>query len=136
MGGEWIPRSAESLALRGHEHTGKTGGLMYRRTAIRIAGLDFNNVHGIAVDPTTRRVFVNDRGNHRAQVFDENGKFLDSWKFGDAPSDIHSFHIVSDGYRWAADRGTNKILEYDLNGNFMYSWGMWGEHPGSMWAVP
>ena len=38
----------------------------------------FNNVHGIAVDPKTRRVFVNDRGNHRAQVFDENGKFLDS----------------------------------------------------------
>ena len=24
----------------------------------------FNNVHGIAVDPKTRRVFVNDRGNH------------------------------------------------------------------------
>ncbi len=35
----------------------------------------FNNVHGIAVDPKTRRVFVNDRGNHRAQVFDENGKY-------------------------------------------------------------
>jgi len=27
----------------------------------------FNNVHGIAVDPKTRRVFVNDRGNHRAR---------------------------------------------------------------------
>src|SRR6266851_3131078 len=27
----------------------------------------FNNVHGIAVDPQTRRVFVNDRGNHRAR---------------------------------------------------------------------
>ena len=25
----------------------------------------FNNVHGIAVDPQTRQVFVNDRGNHR-----------------------------------------------------------------------
>jgi hypothetical protein len=33
----------------------------------------FNNVHGIAVDPKTRQVFVNDRGNRRAQVFDENG---------------------------------------------------------------
>src|SRR5439155_620794 len=46
----------------------------------------FNNVHGIAVDPRTRRVFVNDRGNHRAQVFDENGKFLNEWKFGSNPS--------------------------------------------------
>jgi 6-phosphogluconolactonase (cycloisomerase 2 family) len=38
----------------------------------------FNNVHGISIDPKTRRIFVNDRGNHRVQVFDKNGKFLDS----------------------------------------------------------
>jgi len=95
----------------------------------------FNNVHGIAVDPKTRRVFVNDRGNHRAQIFDENGKFLDQFKFGDNPSDVHLFHIFSDGYLWAADRGTNRILKYDLNGNFMYSWGTWGDFPGGMWGV-
>jgi hypothetical protein len=95
----------------------------------------FNNVHGISVDPQTRRVFVNDRANHRAQVFDENGKFLSEWKFGDPPSDIHMFHIMSDGSLWAADRGTNKILKYDVDGNFMYSWGMWGPHPGGMWGV-
>src|SRR5215831_5211290 len=76
----------------------------------------FNNVHGIAVDPKTRRVFVNDRANHRAQVFDENGKFLYEWKFGDDPSDIHMFNITSDGFLWAADRGTNRILKYDLSG--------------------
>ena len=45
------------------------------------------------------------------------------------------FHIMSDGYLWAADRGTNKILKYDLNGNFMYSWGTWGDFPGGMWGV-
>ena len=95
----------------------------------------FNNVHGIAVDPKTRRVFVNDRGNHRAQVFDENGKFLDSWRFGDPPSDVHMFNITSDGYLWAADRGTNRILKYDLSGNFQYSWGTWGDFPGGMWGV-
>jgi DNA-binding beta-propeller fold protein YncE len=95
----------------------------------------FNNVHGIAVDPRTRRVFVNDRANHRVQVFDENGQYLSEWKFGDAPSDVHMFHIVSDGYLWAADRGTNKILKYDLDGNFLYSWGTWGDFPGGMWGV-
>ena len=95
----------------------------------------FNNVHGIAVDPKTRRIFVNDRGNHRAQVFDENGKFLDSWRFGDPPSDVHMFNITSDSFLWAADRGTNRILKYDLNGNFMYSWGTWGDFPGGMWGV-
>jgi peptidylamidoglycolate lyase len=95
----------------------------------------FNNVHGIAVDPKTRRVFVNDRGNKRAQVFDENGKFLDQWSFGENPADIHLFHIFSDGYLWAADRGTSRILKYDLTGNFMYSWGTWGDFPGGMWGV-
>jgi len=95
----------------------------------------FNNVHGIAVDPKTRRVFVNDRGNKRVQVFDEHGKFLDQWSMGPEPSDIHLFHIFSDGYLWAADRGTNRMLKYDLNGNFMYSWGTWGDFPGGMWGV-
>ena len=55
-----------------------------------------NNVHGIAVDPETRRVFVNDRGNHRVQVFDENGKYLYEWNFGDDPSDIHLLYIGAD----------------------------------------
>jgi len=95
----------------------------------------FNNVHGVAVDPKTRRVFVNDRGNKRVQVFDDNGKFLDQWSMGPDPSDIHLFHIFSDGYLWAADRGTNRMLKYDLNGRFMYSWGTWGDFPGGMWGV-
>ena len=95
----------------------------------------FNNVHGIAVDPKTRRVFVNDRGNHRVQVFDEHGTFLDQWSFGPNPSDIHLFSIFSDGYLWAADRGTNRMLKYDLTGTFMYSWGTWGDFPGGMWGV-
>jgi DNA-binding beta-propeller fold protein YncE len=89
----------------------------------------------VAVDPKTQRIFVNDRGNKRAQVFDKDGKFLDQWSFGENPADIHLFHIFSDGYLWAADRGTSKILKYDLNGNFMYSWGTWGDFPGGMWGV-
>jgi peptidylamidoglycolate lyase len=94
-----------------------------------------NNVHGIAVDPRTRRVFVNDRANNRAQVFDENGKFLDQWSFGGAPSDIHLFLISSDGYLWVADRGTSKILKYSLDGTLLYSWGTWGTFPGGFWGV-
>jgi peptidylamidoglycolate lyase len=96
----------------------------------------FNNVHGIAVDPMTRRVFVNDRQNGRVQVFDENGKFLNEWSFGPRPvSDIHLFIITSDRFLWAADRGTSKILKYDLDGNFQYSWGTWGDFPGAFWGV-
>ena len=96
----------------------------------------WNNVHGIAVDPTTREVFVNDRANSRVQVFDENGKYLREWNFGPRPPmDIHSFIVTSDRKLWAADQGTHKILGYDLQGHFLYSWGSWGEFPGGMWGV-
>ena len=94
-----------------------------------------NNVHGIAVDPATRRVFVNDRANHRVQVFDENGKYLYEWSFGQDPSDIHLIYISADRYLWAVDRGTSKVLKYDLDGHFLYSWGTWGDFPGGMWGV-
>src|SRR5437762_771987 len=95
----------------------------------------FNNVHGIATDPQTRQVFVNDRQNHRVQVFDENGKYLREWSFGAPPSDIHLFIITSDRHLWAADRGTSKMLKYDLDGNFLYAFGTWGDFPGGMWGV-
>ena len=96
----------------------------------------WNNVHGIAVDPTTRRVYVNDRENSRVQIFDENGEYLDEWTFGPRPPiDIHSFLVTSDHKLWAADQGTHKILGYDLDGHFVYSWGSWGEYPGGLWGV-
>ena len=94
-----------------------------------------NNVHGIAVDPATRRVFVNDRANHRVQVFDDNGKYLYEWSLGQDPSDIHLIYISADRYLWAVDRGTSKVLKYDLDGHFLYSWGTWGDFPGGMWGV-
>ncbi len=95
----------------------------------------FNNVHGIAVDPASRRVFVNDRENHRIQVFTEDGDYLHEWSVGSPPSDLHMFIISADSYLWAADRGTNKILKYDLDGNLLYSWGVAGDFPGGMWGV-
>jgi DNA-binding beta-propeller fold protein YncE len=95
----------------------------------------FNNVHGIAVDPQTRHVFVNDRGNHRVQVFDDNGKYLYEWSFGGEPSDIHLLYMGADRNLWAYDRGTSKMLKYDLEGHFLYSWGTWGDFAGGFWGV-
>src|ERR1700722_10663759 len=95
----------------------------------------FNNVHGIALDPQTRHVFVNDRGNHRVQVFDENGKYLYEWSMGKDPSDVHLIYIGADKMLWAYDRGTSKMLKYDLQGHFLYSWGTWGDFPGGFWGV-
>jgi NHL repeat len=94
-----------------------------------------NGVHGIAVDVPTKRVFVNDRYNHRIQVFDENGKFLDQWPTGDLPSDVHLIIMSADRHLWAADRGTSKVVKYDLEGHFLYSWGTWGDFAGGFWGV-
>jgi hypothetical protein len=96
----------------------------------------FNSVHGLAIDPASRRVFVNDRENHRIQVFDENGKFLDEWRSGDPPSHVYSLYIGSDHkYLWAADSGTWKMVKWDLNGKFLYSFGFQGDAPGGFWGV-
>jgi len=95
----------------------------------------FNNVHGIAIDPVTKHVFVNDRGNHRVQVFDDNGKSLYEWSLGQEPSDVHLIYIGADRTLWAFDRGTSKMLKYDLQGHLLYTWGTWGDFPGGFWGV-
>jgi hypothetical protein len=94
-----------------------------------------NNVHGLAIDPQTHRVFVNDRDNHRIQVFDENGKYLYEWSAGAAPSDIHLIYIGADRTLWAFDRATSRMIKYDLEGHLLYSWGVFGAFPGALWGV-
>ena len=96
----------------------------------------FNSVHGIAVDPESRRVFVNDRTNRRVQVFDENGTFIDQWNYGRAgTSDAHSIYMGNDGALWVVDRTSHKMVKYNQEGNLLYSWGTFGEFPGGFWGV-
>src|SRR4030081_3965475 len=81
---------------------------------------DMNNVHGVAVDVQTRRVFVNDRDNNRIQIFDENGKYLSEWKINVRPSSLH-FVVIGDDRKLATfDRNTHKILKYELDGRIVY----------------
>ena len=95
-----------------------------------------NNVHGIAVNPETRRVFVNDRANRRIQVFDEMGKYLYEWSVGvPGTAEIYTIYMGADGYLWGADQTTSKIVKWDMNGQLLYSWGIFGDFPGGMWGV-
>ncbi|OFV97238.1 MAG: hypothetical protein A3H28_13660 [Acidobacteria bacterium RIFCSPLOWO2_02_FULL_61_28] len=95
----------------------------------------FNNVHGIAVNPDTRRVFVNDRSNKRIQVFDENGKYLYEWSIGPEPAQIYTIYMGADHALWGGDYGTSKMVKWDEQGHFMYAWGTYGIYPGGMWGV-
>jgi len=94
-----------------------------------------NNVHGVAVDPISRRVFVNDRNNHRVQVFDENGKFQYDWKIDADPSSLHLLYLGADRNIWTFDRSTHKLLKYDQQGHLLYAWGTLGMFPGALWGV-
>jgi DNA-binding beta-propeller fold protein YncE len=94
-----------------------------------------NNVHGVAVDVQTRRVFVNDRDNHRIQVFDENGKYLNEFKIAVSPSSLHFVQIGADRTIAAFDRNTHKMLKYDLDGRLIYAWGTVADFPGTLWGV-
>ena len=87
--------------------------------------------HGIATD-RNRRVYVADRSNHRIQIFDESGTYLDQWTNLRQPNDI----LISVDQRvWVAD-GTNvKVLEYDQSGKLLYSWGTYGTFPGGFWEL-
>lgn len=92
----------------------------------------FNVVHGLAVDPVTKHVFVSDRGNRRMQVFDENGKFIDQWRF-ETPSSVNFVYIGADRGLWVFDDTTCKVVKYDFNGHPLYAWGALGDWPGGLW---
>ena len=94
-----------------------------------------NNVHGVAVDVETGRVFVNDRANHRIQIFDENGTYLSEWKINVRPSSLHFVQIGADRTLVTFDRNTHKMLKYDLEGHLLYSWGTVADFPGTLWGV-
>jgi sugar lactone lactonase YvrE len=94
-----------------------------------------NNVHGVAVDVETRRVFVNDRENHRIQIFDENGTYLSEWKMAVSPSSLHFVQIGADRKLVTFDRNTHKMLKYELDGRLIYGWGTVADFAGTLWGV-
>src|SRR5258705_549119 len=91
----------------------------------------FSGPHGIATD-RNRRVYVADRTNHRIQIFDENGKYLDQWTGLRQANDIL---ISADQHVWVADGTNSKVLEYDQNGKLLYWWGTYGTFPGGFWEL-
>jgi peptidylamidoglycolate lyase len=88
----------------------------------------FDLPHCIAVD-ARRRVYVADRSNHRIQIFDENGKFLDEWPNIPQP---HHLMITQDQFLWLSDGTTSRIAKYDLNGKLLTYWGTQGTSAGYM----
>ena len=90
-----------------------------------------NTVHAIVADKQ-RRLYVSDRANHRIQIFDENGTFLDAWPNVPLP---YSLLMTDDQFLWSASGLTQKFTKYDLNGRLLSSWGTFGALAGGFWGV-
>jgi 6-bladed beta-propeller len=98
-------------------------------------GLHGNGIHGVVIDSTRNRMYVDDRVNSRVVVFDLNGQFLDQWPNIVAP---YCIRLTADGrYLWVSDGYTQKIMKYDaLTGKLVQgsTWGTMGIAPGSIWG--
>jgi DNA-binding beta-propeller fold protein YncE len=93
----------------------------------------FNNVHGVTIDPQTREVYVNDRGNRRIQIFDENGTFKRMWSL-EAPANIHFVYIGQDRQLTVFNNSTQHLAKFDLDGHLITQWGGLGDYPGALWG--
>jgi hypothetical protein len=93
----------------------------------------FNNVHGVTIDPKTREVYVNDRGNRRIQIFDENGNFKRMWSIA-APANIHFVYIGQDRQLTVFNNSTQHLAKFDLDGHLITQWGGLGDYPGALWG--
>ncbi len=78
----------------------------------------FNGVHAIATD-ARGRVYVADRNNDRVQVFDSDGRHLDTWGGLSFPNDIL---ITANQEVWVADNQPPQMVKFDTEGNRLYSW--------------
>ena len=85
----------------------------------------FDTPHTIVVD-RRGRVVVGDRENDRVQVFDGNGKLIETW------GDFAPFGLAYDkqGTLFVADGRAHKILQLDSKGRVVASFGQEGAGPG------
>jgi DNA-binding beta-propeller fold protein YncE len=65
---------------------------------------EFRTPHDLTLDPEGR-LLVADRGNHRIQVLDQDGKFIAEWKQYGRPSGI----AVRNGWVYVADSESNGV---------------------------
>jgi len=87
--------------------------------------------HSVVTD-SRGRVLVADRENHRVQIFDGDGKFLDQWTDLLQPMDLF---IDADDTVYVAE-AQQRISVYSLDGELLSRWGEKGPAPGQFSDSP
>ena len=71
-------------------------------------------------------MLVSDRENHRIQLFDFDGNFLEEWTDIRSPNNIH---IDADHIVYIAE-SPQRVSIFDLDGALLARWGEEGSDPG------
>jgi len=98
----------------------------------------FNYPKDIAVDGQGH-VYVVDSYNHRVQVFDAKGNFLQQWGGqGNAPGQFQEpwgIAVDKTGNVYVADTWNHRIQKFDAQGRFLKQWGVFGDTAGALGAT-
>jgi DNA-binding beta-propeller fold protein YncE len=76
-----------------------------------------------------KRIYVLDSGNHRVQVFDQDGTFVTGWgSFGSEPGQLNEPWgiAVDDEFVYVADTWNHRIQKFTLDGEFVDAFGASG----------
>ena len=75
----------------------------------------FAEPHSLAMD-STGRIYVADRGSHRIQIFDQDGKYLDQWSNFDSP---WSLFITGDDLPYVVDGSSSLRITNTRHGGMV-----------------
>ena len=94
----------------------------------------------IAISPQGQ-VYVADSGNHRVQVFDQNGNFLKTWGGieGAGPGELTEpwgIAVGPNGNIYVADTWNHRVQIFDEDGNYINQFGFFANTEGDVNAQP
>ena len=92
----------------------------------------FGVPHGIRIDSRGRVLVLDREPNHRLQIFDTKGNFLEQWTDFTGPNDIY---IDRDDIVYIAEGGY-RVSVWNLDGEMLDRWGEEGDAPGQFMNAP